>query len=111
MSSELFLEVFAVGPIQANCVLLGDRSAGELVVIDPGEEAERIVDRIRASDLKPTAMLHTHGHLDHVGGTANLARLLGIRPVACASSLRPTTRRWRSWATFSSLAPSVAPIW
>jgi hydroxyacylglutathione hydrolase len=77
VSSELFLEVFAVGPIQANCVLLGDRSAGELVVIDPGEEAERIVDRIRASDLKPTAILHTHGHLDHVGGTANLARLLG----------------------------------
>jgi glyoxylase-like metal-dependent hydrolase (beta-lactamase superfamily II) len=72
-----FLDVFAVGPIQANCVLLGDRSAGELVVIDPGEEAERIVDRIRTAGMKPTAILHTHGHLDHVGGTADLAHLLG----------------------------------
>jgi glyoxylase-like metal-dependent hydrolase (beta-lactamase superfamily II) len=75
--AQLFLDVFSVGPIQANCVLLGDTEAGELVVIDPGEEAERIVDRIRASGLKPTAILHTHGHLDHVGGTADLARLLG----------------------------------
>ncbi len=75
--ASIFLDVFAVGPIQANCVLIGDRDAGELVVIDPGEEAERIADRIRASGLKPTAILHTHGHLDHVGGTADLARLLG----------------------------------
>lgn len=77
MNESLFLDVFAVGPIQANCVLLGDADAGELVVIDPGEEAERIVDRIRASGLRPKAILHTHGHLDHVGGTADLARLLG----------------------------------
>jgi len=77
MKESLFLDVFAVGPIQANCVLLGDADAGELVVIDPGEEAERIVDRIRASGLRPKAILHTHGHLDHVGGTADLARLLG----------------------------------
>jgi glyoxylase-like metal-dependent hydrolase (beta-lactamase superfamily II) len=77
MTARLFLEVFPVGPIQANCVLLGDVEAGELVVIDPGEEAERIADRIRESGFKPVAILHTHGHLDHVGGTAELAELLG----------------------------------
>ncbi len=77
MRASLFLDVFAVGPIQANCVLLGDRNSGELAVIDPGEEAERIADRIRASGLRPTMILHTHGHLDHVGGTAELAALLG----------------------------------
>jgi glyoxylase-like metal-dependent hydrolase (beta-lactamase superfamily II) len=75
--ASLFLDVFAVGPIQANCVLLGDADAGELAVIDPGEEGERIADRVRASGLRPTMILHTHGHLDHVGGTAELFRLLG----------------------------------
>lgn len=75
--ATLFLEVFPVGPIQANCVLLGDTDSGELVVIDPGEEAERIAERVRDSGLRPTMILHTHGHLDHVGGTAELARLLG----------------------------------
>ena len=75
--AELFLDVFAVGPIQANCVLLGDGDSGELVVIDPGEEAEKIADHVSASGLRPTAILHTHGHLDHVGGTAEILRLLG----------------------------------
>jgi hydroxyacylglutathione hydrolase len=74
--ASLFLDVFAVGPIQANCVLLGDADAGELVVIDPGEEGERIAERVRASGLRPTMILHTHGHLDHAGGTAELAREL-----------------------------------
>jgi hydroxyacylglutathione hydrolase len=76
MTASLFLDVFAVGPIQANCVLLGDADAGELVIIDPGEEGERIAERVRASGLRPTMILHTHGHLDHAGGTAELAREL-----------------------------------
>ena len=73
---ELFLEVFPVGPIQANCVLIGDREAGELAVVDPGEEAARIMERVEASGLAPTMVLHTHGHLDHAGGTADLMRRL-----------------------------------
>ena len=77
MTARLFLEVFAVGPIQANCVLLGDSTAGEVVVFDPGDEGARIADLLRACSLRPTMILHTHGHLDHVAGTAELARLLG----------------------------------
>ena len=74
--ASLFLEVFPVGPIQANFVWRGDSDAGDLVVIDPGEEAEKIVDRVRASGFRATMILHTHGHLDHAGGTPALASLL-----------------------------------
>jgi len=74
--ASLFLDVFAVGPIQANCVLLGDADAGELVVIDPGAEGRKIAERVRASGLLPRMILHTHGHIDHAGGTAELARKL-----------------------------------
>jgi len=70
------LDVFPVGPIQANCVLLGDEEAGVVAVIDPGEEAVRIVERIGRSGLEPAMVLHTHGHLDHAGGTADLVRRL-----------------------------------
>ena len=72
----MYLDVFAVGPIQANCVLLGDAEQGLLAVIDPGEEAERILERIEASGLAPAMVLHTHGHIDHAGGTADLMRRL-----------------------------------
>lgn len=74
--SDLFLEVFPVGPIQANCILIGDRDAGVLAVIDPGEEAARIMERIEATGLTPSMVLHTHGHMDHAGGTADLVRRL-----------------------------------
>ncbi|MFV2072093.1 MAG: MBL fold metallo-hydrolase [Thermoanaerobaculales bacterium] len=74
--NAVFLEVFPVGPIQANCILLGDADAGELVVIDPGAEGARIAERVRASGLNPTMILHTHGHLDHAGGTTELVREL-----------------------------------
>jgi glyoxylase-like metal-dependent hydrolase (beta-lactamase superfamily II) len=74
----MILESFPVGPIQANCVLVGDAEAGELVVIDPGEEAERILERIAATACRCTMVLHTHGHLDHAGGTAAL--VAGLAP-------------------------------
>jgi len=74
--AEMFLDVFPVGPIQANCILLGDRDAGVLAIIDPGEEAARIMERVEVSGLTPTMVLHTHGHLDHAGGTADIVRRL-----------------------------------
>jgi glyoxylase-like metal-dependent hydrolase (beta-lactamase superfamily II) len=73
----MFLEIFPTGPFQANCILLGDPVASTLVVIDPGDEAERIHERVKASGLAPEKILHTHGHVDHVGGTAELRGLLG----------------------------------
>ncbi len=74
---SLVIETFAVGPIQANCTLLGDSDAGELIVIDPGDEAEGIAERIKRSGLSPTMILHTHGHFDHAGNTRDLSNLLG----------------------------------
>ncbi len=81
-SSELLVEVFPTGPIQANCILLGDRSAGDLVVIDPGDEGQRIARRVAATGLAVKAILHTHGHLDHAAGTRELLALVGPVPVA-----------------------------
>jgi len=73
----VFLEVFPTGPIQANCTLIGDQDAGVLAVVDPGAEGARIASRIAVCGLEVSMILHTHGHLDHAGGTADLARSLG----------------------------------
>jgi glyoxylase-like metal-dependent hydrolase (beta-lactamase superfamily II) len=73
----MFLEVFPTGPIQANCILIGDSEAAVVAVIDPGDEADLILHRIRRANVTPLMILHTHGHIDHAAGTRDLHELLG----------------------------------
>ncbi len=73
----MIVETFPVGPLQCNCTILGDESAGEAIVIDPGEEIGRIERRLKELGLKVKQILITHGHIDHVGGALKLKRLTG----------------------------------
>jgi hydroxyacylglutathione hydrolase len=63
----LILEGMAVGPIQANCYILGCEKSGEAVVIDPGDEPRRILKALERRNLTLKYILNTHGHFDHVG--------------------------------------------
>lgn len=62
-----------LGPFLANCFLLRGED-GEILVIDPGFEPDRITDAIEEWGGKPTAILLTHAHVDHIAGVAPLAR-------------------------------------
>ena len=68
---------FAVGPLACNCTILGDEASRTAVVIDPGAEVERIVSILEARGWKPTAVVVTHAHIDHIGGAAELKRRTG----------------------------------
>jgi hydroxyacylglutathione hydrolase len=50
-----------------------------VLVVDPGAEPERILGEIAARTLDPSAILVTHGHVDHVGGVASVAKATGVR--------------------------------
>lgn len=67
------IETFPVGPLQCNCSIVVDEASGEAVVIDPGDEAERILKLLAAAKVRPVALLHTHAHFDHITGTREVA--------------------------------------
>ncbi len=69
MSAGPLIETFPVGPLQCNCTILADEESREAVVIDPGDEPERIVRELESMHLKVVALLHTHAHLDHITGS------------------------------------------
>lgn len=77
MPAELIHEIIPVGPLQCNCSILGDAETREAIVIDPGDEVDRILDVLRKHELKVRTIISTHTHIDHVGGLARLHRATG----------------------------------
>ncbi len=74
---------FSVGPIQENAYIVrSSERAGSAVMIDPGEEAERLLDAAVELGTQIEAILITHCHFDHVGAVAPVARATGA-PVYC----------------------------
>ena len=73
---SLVVERLAVGPFQANCYIVGDSESGEGFVVDPGAEAERILERVATLGLRPRYVLLTHGHGDHIGALDTVAGAL-----------------------------------
>jgi hydroxyacylglutathione hydrolase len=68
------LEILPVGSFRCNCIVLGDSVTKEAVVIDPGDEIEKILKKVTAHGLKVTSIVHTHTHIDHIGGTTALQK-------------------------------------
>ena len=64
---------YIVGPVCTNCYLLVNHKTGELLVVDPGDQAQLIEKQIEKTGAKPVAILLTHGHFDHAGAAEALA--------------------------------------
>lgn len=72
------IERLIVSQLQTNCYLVWDKITGEGVIIDPGDDAEYILNRIRDLEMKPLYILVTHGHFDHVLAVLELKSALEI---------------------------------
>ena len=77
MAGNLIHEVLPVGLLQCNCSILGDAATGDAIVVDPGDEVERILKIVQRHGLKVRAIVSTHTHIDHVGGLATLHQRTG----------------------------------
>jgi hydroxyacylglutathione hydrolase len=75
--------MFTVGPVQENCFIVRAKGSERGVVVDPGEEAERIIGALADLGIETVeAILVTHTHFDHIGAVAPVARATGA-PVYC----------------------------
>ena len=70
-------EVLPVGMLACNCSIVGDEATGEAVVIDPGDEVERVQEILTRHGLKVKYIVATHAHIDHVAGIEKLQRASG----------------------------------
>jgi glyoxylase-like metal-dependent hydrolase (beta-lactamase superfamily II) len=70
-------EILTVGPLQCNCSILGDKVSHEAIVVDPGDEVQRILDVLAQHNLTLKQILVTHAHIDHIAGAARLKAATG----------------------------------
>ena len=71
--------ILPVTPFAQNCSLLWDPATRQAAVVDPGGDVGTILAAIAEQQLTVEKILLTHGHIDHVGGTAELAARLGVK--------------------------------
>lgn len=74
----LHYQIIPVTHYQQNCTLLWCDQTRDAAVVDPGGDIERILSAVEAQGVTLTQILLTHGHLDHVGGTAALVKRLAL---------------------------------
>ena len=70
------VKVLQVGPIGTNCYILEDEATKLAAVIDPGDEAEKILSVLKEDGVETRYILLTHGHYDHTTGAPDLHRAL-----------------------------------
>jgi glyoxylase-like metal-dependent hydrolase (beta-lactamase superfamily II) len=94
--------MLTVGPVQENCFLVRQAGGDRAVIVDPGEEAPRLLQAIEQWGVTLDAILLTHTHFDHVGAVAPVAKATGA-PVYCPQLERPVLAdimRYVPWPGF-----------
>lgn len=70
--TDWILERITVGPLLMNAYLLSSPAAGEALLIDPGDEPDRLLAAVDAAGCRLSGLLSTHGHFDHVSAAAEI---------------------------------------
>ncbi|HEX2708004.1 MAG TPA: MBL fold metallo-hydrolase [Solirubrobacterales bacterium] len=101
---SLDVEMLTVGPVAENCFLLRREGSDKLLIVDPGEEAERILAAVSATGAEVEAILITHCHFDHIGAVAPVAAATGA-PVYCPELEVPVLADIMSFVPYEGFGP------
>lgn len=79
---SVVIQNMVLGMVMTNCYIVYDSEVGEAVIVDPADSPEEICSRITGMDVKPVAILLTHGHFDHIGAVDSLRKIYDIKAYA-----------------------------
>jgi hydroxyacylglutathione hydrolase len=96
--------MFTVGPIAENCFLLRKKGSDRALIVDPGDEAERILAAVDELGVTIDGILLTHTHFDHIGAVAPVAKATGA-PVWCPEIEVPVLADINSFVPWPEFGP------
>ncbi len=102
----MILETLTVGPVQANCYLIGCEKTAAGIIIDPGDEAARILQAVQSRGLKISHILLTHAHFDHFMAADAVAEATGA-PLALHPADLPLLQAGGGAAAFGLPSPVI----
>ncbi|MBR5023637.1 MAG: MBL fold metallo-hydrolase, partial [Victivallales bacterium] len=67
-----------VGALEVNCFIVRDSETNDALIIDPGDEADRIIEAVKLVEAKPLGILLTHAHVDHIRGVGAVSAAFNL---------------------------------
>ena len=104
----MIIHAMPVGPLQANCYIVGCEETHQAAVIDPGGDADRILMALAREKFTLSAIINTHGHFDHVGANKPLKNATDAPLMiheSDAAMLRHLSRSAASWGLRAEDSP------
>lgn len=103
------IKTFVVGPLQVNCFLVWDEPSRDAMIVDPGEESDRLLDAIDKLNLNLKMIINTHGHFDHIGGNAGIKKKHDV-PLMIHGDDLPLLQRAQDHASVYGLNTTSSPL-
>ena len=104
----MILERLVVGPFASNCYIVGSEIAGEGIIIDPGDEAEQILNKVKDLQLDIKLIALTHGHIDHIGAVKEINKATGAA-ICVHTDDAQSLKGWRMGSILGSSYPAPPP--